>query len=205
MTERTADWERWQEEWKRGGSSQATVTAGLRQTAKARRGLFISWLIESAIGSASLLLVILALQHAANALEAGLGLAVGLGISIAWVQRILLRRREHASETAASDDYLVAIRKLRRRQMRLAQFVWIVVTLDFVFLIPWWVIGSRVHSRRLTDLGSVLIMWVPIVGFIALFVWSFRLRRNAELEMEEIDRVRADDRDGSDAEIEESV
>ena len=195
MTERKADWERWQEEWQRGGSAQATVTAGLRQTAKARRGLFISWLIESAIGSASLLLVILALGHAGNAFEAGLGLAVGLGIGIVWVQRILLRRREHASETAASDDYLVAIRNLRSRQMRLAQFIWIVLGLELVFLIPWWVIGSRFHSRRLTDFGSVLSMWVPIVGFIALFVWSVRLRRKADLEMKDIDRLREEYRD----------
>lgn len=195
MSERTADWERWQEEWKRGGSAQATVTAGLRQTAKARRGLFTSWLIESAIGAASLLLVIVALGHAGNPFEAGLGLAVGLGIGIVWVQRILLRRREHASETAASDDYLVAIRNLRSRQMRLAQFIWIVLGLELVFLIPWWVIGSRFHSRRLTDFGSVLSMWVPIVGFIALFVWSVRLRRKADLEMKDIDRLREEYRD----------
>ena len=195
MTERKADWERWQEEWQRGGSAQATVTAGLRQTANARRGLFISWLIESAIGAASLLLVIVALGHAGNPFEAGLGLAVGLGIGIVWVQRILLRRREHASETAASDDYLVAIRNLRSRQMRLAQFIWIVLGLELVFLIPWWVIGSRFHSRRLTDFGSVLSMWVPIVGFIALFVWSVRLRRKADLEMKDIDRLREEYRD----------
>ena len=147
MTERGADWDRWQDEWQRGGSAQANVIAGLRLTSKARRELLLSWLIESAIGSASLLLVILALRHAGNAFEAGLGLAAGLGIGIAWAQRILLRRREHASETAVSDDYLVAIRDLRRRQMRLAQFVWIVLSLDLVFLIPWWLIGSRVHSR----------------------------------------------------------
>jgi NADH:ubiquinone oxidoreductase subunit 3 (subunit A) len=124
-----------------------------------------------------------------------LGLAVGLGIGIVLAQRILVRRREHASETAASDHYLVAICNLRSRQMRLAQFIWIVLGLELVFLIPWWVIGSRVHSRRLTDFGSVLSMWVPIVGFILLFVWSARLRRRADLEMKEIDRLREEYRD----------
>lgn len=195
MTERRADWDRWQDEWQRGGSGQANVIAGLRLASKARRELILSRLIESAIGSASLLLVIMALRHAGNALEVGLGVAVGLGIGIVWAQRILLRRREHASETAVSDDYLVAIRNLRRRQMRLAQFVWIVLSLDLVFLIPWWLIGSRVHSRRLTDLGSVLTMWVPIMGFIALFVWSLRLRRKARLEITDIDRLREEYRE----------
>jgi len=201
MTERGADWDRWQDEWQRGGSAQANVVAGLRLTAKARRELFLSQLIDSAIGSASLLLVILALRHAGNTFEAGLGLAVGLGIGIVWAQRILLRRREHASETAVSDDYLVGIRNLRRRQMRLAQFVWIVLTLDIIFLIPWWVIGSRVHSRRLTDLGSVWTMWVPIMGFIALFAWSFRLRHRAHLEVTDIDRLREEYRDEPRVEI----
>jgi hypothetical protein len=201
MTESRADWERWQEEWQRSGSAQERVTAGLRLTAKARRELLLSRLIESAIGSASLLLVILALRHAGNPFEAGLGLSVGLGIGIVWVQRILLRRRERASETAVSDDYLVAIRNLRRRQMRLAQFVWIVLTLDIIFLIPWWVIGGRVHSRRLTDLGSVLTMWLPIMGFIALFAWSLRLRRRAHLEVTDIDRLRNEYRDEPGAEI----
>lgn len=201
MTERRADWERWQEEWQRGGSSHATVTAGLRQTAKARRGLLFSWSIESAIGSASLLLVILALRHAGNAFEGGLGLAVGVGIGVVWAQRILLRRREHASETAVSEDYLVAIQTLRIREMRLAEFVWIVLSLELVFLIPWWVIGTRFHSRRLTDLGSLLTMWLPIVGFVALFVWSLRLRRRADLEIQDIDRMRDEYRDESGAEI----
>jgi hypothetical protein len=201
MTERRPDWDRWQDEWRRGGSAQATVSAGLRLTSKARHELLLSWLLESAIGSASLLLVILALRHAGNAFEAGLGLAAGLGIGIIWVQRILLRRREHASETAASDDYLVAIRHLRRRQMRLAQFVWIVLSLELVFLIPWWLIGSRVHSRRLTDLGSVLTMWVPILGFIALFAWSVRLRRRSRLEITDIDRLREEYREEPRAEI----
>jgi NADH:ubiquinone oxidoreductase subunit 3 (subunit A) len=201
VTERRADWDRWQDEWQRGGSAHATVSAGLRLTSKARRELLLSWLIESAIGSASLLLVILALRHAGNPFEAALGLAVGLGIGIVWIQRILLRRREHASETAASDDYLVAIRNLRRRQMRLAQFVWIVLSLEIVFLIPWWLVGSRVHSRRLTDLGSVLTMWVPIMGFIALFAWSVRLRRKSHLEITDIDRLREEYREEPRSEI----
>jgi hypothetical protein len=68
-----------------------------------------------------------------------------------------------------------------------------------VFLIPWWVIGSRVHSRGLTDVGSVVTMWLPVLGFVALFVWSLRLRRRAHLEVQDIDRMRAEYRDEPDA------
>jgi len=193
MTERKTDWERWQDEWRLGGSSQANVTAALRQLAKARRELFLTWMIESAIGSASLLLIIFALRHAASPFEAGLGLAVGVSIAIVWVQRIIIRQREHASDVASSAEYLVAIRSLRRRQMRLAQFIWIALAFELVFLIPWWVIGSRVHSRRITNIGSLLTMWVPILGFAALFVWSLRLALRARRETREIDRVSNED------------
>jgi hypothetical protein len=200
MTEPRVDWERWQEEWQRGGSSQATVTAGLRQAAKARRELLFVQVIETVVGSVSVLLVALALNHAGNPFQAALGLAVGVGIGLIWAQRILMRRREHASKTAVSDDYLMQIRSLRVRQIRLAKFVWLVLVLDLVFLIPWWVIGNRVHSRRLTDLGAVATIWLPILGFLALFVWSLQLRRRAQLEVHDIDRMRTEYRDEPDAE-----
>jgi hypothetical protein len=79
--------------------------------------------------------------------------------------------------------------------VRLAQFIWIALAFELVFLIPWWVIGSRVHSRRITNIGSLLTMWVPILGFAALFVWSLRLALRAQRETREIDRVRDEDRE----------
>jgi MFS superfamily sulfate permease-like transporter len=191
MTERPADWGRWQDEW-RGGSAQASVTDTLRLTAKARREQLFLWLIESVIGGAALLAVIFALMHSHNSYEVALGLIVGLGIGIVWLERILLRRREYAAETAVSDDYLAAMRSVRAREVRLAQFVLIVLSLELIFLIPWWVVGSRVHSRRITDFGSLLTMWLPIAVFVALFVWSLRLRRRAQLEMRAIDSMRAE-------------
>jgi hypothetical protein len=192
MTERSADWGRWQDEWRRGGSAQATVTAALLLAAKARREQLFLWLIESAIGGAALLAVVFALMHSHNSYEVALGLIVGLGIGIVWFERILLRRREYGAETAISDYYLAAMRSVRAREVRLAQFVWIVLSLELIFLIPWWVVGSRVHSRRPTDFGSLLTMWLPIVVFVALFIWSFRLRRRAQLEMSAIDAMRAE-------------
>jgi hypothetical protein len=35
-------------------------------------------------------------------------------------------------------------------------------------------------------------MWLPIVVFVALFIWSFRLRRRAQLEIRAIDAMRAE-------------
>jgi NADH:ubiquinone oxidoreductase subunit 3 (subunit A) len=192
MTDRSPDWGELRDEWLRGGSAQGTVAAPLRLAAKARREQFFLWLIESAIGGAALLAVVFALIHSHNAYEVALGLIVGLGIGTVWIERTLLRRRQHAAETTMSDDYLTGMRQVRAREVRLAQFVWIVVSLELIFLIPWWVVGSRVHSRRPTDFGSLLTMWLPIVVFVALSVWSFRLRRRAQLEMSAIDAMRAE-------------
>ncbi|MGH7490598.1 MAG: hypothetical protein ACREMY_34045, partial [bacterium] len=176
---------------------QATVTGALRLAAKARREEFFSRIVESAIGGAALLAVVFALMHSHNSYEVALGLIVGFGIGIVWVERILLRKRQYAAETAISDDYLTVTRSVRAGEVRLAQFVWIVLSLELIFLIPWWVIGSRVHSRRLTDPGSLLTMWLPIVAFVVLFIWSLSLRRGARLEISAIDAMRAEYRGAS--------
>jgi len=52
------------------------------------------------------------------------------------------------------------------------------------------VIGSRVHHRSLTDPGSWQTVWLPIVGMVALFVWSLRLRARARAELRAIARLR---------------
>ncbi len=195
MTEPNSDWGRWQDEWQRGDSRQLPVTAGLRQVAKARREFLLIHVVEALIGFASVLLLALALKHVANPFQAALGVAVGAGIGLIWAQRIVHRRQEYASATAASVNYLASLRAVRERQIRLARFVWLVIALDVVFLIPWWVIGSRVHARKITDVGSALPVWLPIAGFIALLVWSLGLRRNARKEIGAIDQVTTGDRD----------
>ncbi|HEY1953701.1 MAG TPA: hypothetical protein VGG76_12930, partial [Gemmatimonadaceae bacterium] len=176
----------------RGEGSPATPGGALRLAAKARRLELFSRLIEGAISGIALLAVIFALRHSHNPLEAAIGLVVGLAIGIVWLERILLRRVQFEAQSGISDDYLSAMRRVRVRESRLGQFVWIVLSLELIFLIPWWVVGSRVHSRRLTDPGSLLTMWLPIAVFVALFIWSLRLGRRAKLEIKAIDAMRAE-------------
>jgi hypothetical protein len=64
--------------------------------------------------------------------------------------------------------------------------------MELIFFIPWWVIGSRVHSRRITNAGSLLTMWLPIVVMLALYVWAFRLRAAGTRDVEAIERLEAD-------------
>jgi len=96
---------------------------------------------------------------------------------------------------AGSAQHLEVIGSVRRQEVRLAHFIWIVLPLELAFLTPWWVIGSRVHHRSLTDVGSWQTVWLPIVGMVALFVWSLRLRRRARAELRDIELLRAQYRD----------
>jgi drug/metabolite transporter (DMT)-like permease len=192
MTHQSMDWEVLQQEWQRGGSSDAEVATALERLSRARRGLRFTWLAETVIGVSSLVFVMMALRHAHNPLVATLGVIVCVGNAIVWAQRVALRRREQASASAPGIDYLAAIRRLLIRQIRLAEFAWAVLTMELIFFIPWWVIGSRVHSRRITNAGSLLTMWLPIVVMLALYVWAFRLRAAGTRDVEAIERLEAD-------------
>ena len=191
MTEQGMDWQRLQQEWQRGGTSQPALVTAFQRLSRARRGLLFIWIAESVIGASSLFFVMMALRHAANPLVAVLGVLVSVGNAIVWAQRIIMRRRERDSESASGHDYLAAMRRRRLRQVRLAEFVWIVLTMELAFFIPWWVIGSRVHSRRITDAGSLLTMWLPILVILALYAWAFRLRAASRREVRVIDRLDA--------------
>jgi hypothetical protein len=189
MTANDRDWQRWQHDFGDAGTARPHENDLSRHAVRARRNLVLTWLIESAVGTGSLLLIIFALRHAASSYEAGLGLSVGIVIALVWTQRIAARRQEYASDAANSIDYLTAMRRLARRRIQLALFIWFALALELVFLIPWWIIGSRVHSRRITNIGSLLTMWIPIVGFVALLAWALRLGLRARREVGELYRV----------------
>jgi len=199
MSERPSpgDWERWQGEWQRTEHAEPMARTAREQIARGRRELLVARLVESAVAGAAILITAAALRHAGNRLEAGLGLVVGVGIAALWLQRIRLRAREHAAVAASSPKHLAALTRVRLQQIRLAHFIWIVLALELVFLTPWWVIGNRVHHRTFTDLGSWLSVWLPIAGIVALFVWSWRLRRRARAELEAIEQLRTQYRDPS--------
>jgi hypothetical protein len=185
----------WTDAWQRTTDSPAATREVSRRLARARLESIVVRIIEGTVATSALALVALALTHAGNALEAALGAFVGLAISAIWIQRGRIRFREQAGGVANTVEYLLVLRHTRHQRMRLAEFVWIVVVLDFVFLIPWWIIGSRFHHRGLTDAGTWISMWLPILGFIALCLWALRVWRSARRELDEVDRLYASYRD----------
>ncbi|OLC06970.1 MAG: hypothetical protein AUH41_11430 [Gemmatimonadetes bacterium 13_1_40CM_66_11] len=197
MSERSSpgDWEQWQAEWQRAGKADAAAQDAPRQIARARRALAGTRLIESVVAGVAILVTAAALRHAGNAFEAALGLVVGAGIAALWIQRIRLREREDAAVATSSPQHLAVLGSVRRQEVRLAHSIWIVLALELTFLTPWWIVGTRVHHRTLTDPGSWMTVWLPILGMVALFVWSLRLRRRARAELRAIERLRAQFRD----------
>jgi hypothetical protein len=185
----------WTDTWQRTTESPAATREVSRRLARARRENIVVRIIEGAVAVSAVALVALALMHAANLFEAGLGMFVGGAIVAIWIQRGRIRRREQSGDIASSVEYLLVLRRSRQKRMRLAEFVWIVVVLDIVFLIPWWIIGSRFHHRGFTDTGTWISMWLPILGFIALILWALGVWRTARRELAEVDRLYASYRD----------
>ena len=138
MSERSspADWERWQDEWQRSEGPEAVARDATRQIARGRRELLVARLVESAVAGAAILITAAALRHAGNPFEAGLGLVVGSCIAALWIKRIRLREREDSAVAAGSAQHLEVLGSVRRQEVRLAQFIWIVLPLELAFLTP---------------------------------------------------------------------
>ena len=183
-------WESWEAEWRRAGSADTVAQSAPRYLARARLRLVFTRLIENVVAAAAILITAAALRHAGNAFEAGLGLVVGIAIGALWIQWARIRDREDAGVATSSPHHLAVLESVKRQEIRLAHFIWIVLPLELAFLTPWWVIGSRVHHRTFTDPRSWETVWLPIVGMLALLAWSVRLRGRARAELKSIERLR---------------
>jgi hypothetical protein len=183
-------WESWEADWRRAGSADTVAQSAPRYLVRARLRLVFARLIENMVAAAAILITAAALRHAGNAFEAGLGLVVGMAIGALWIQWARIRDREDAGVATSSPQHLAVLESVKRQEIRLAHFIWIVLPLELAFLTPWWVIGSRVHHRTFTDPRSWETVWLPIVGMLALFAWSVRLRGRARAELKSIERLR---------------
>ncbi len=135
MSERPSpgDWERWQGEWQRSEDAEPVARHAREQIARGRRELLVARLIESAVAGAAILITAAALRHAGNPFEAGLGLVVGSCIAALWIQRMRLREKEDTAVAAGSAQHLAVLGSVRRQEVRLAHFIWIVLPLELAF------------------------------------------------------------------------
>jgi hypothetical protein len=183
VSARDVDWDALRTEWARGGDAASAEASAGRQMVRARRAAFVGQVVEAGIAATGIALVGLALLHAANPLHAMLGLVVGAGIGGAWLWPRDLTRQEQSSFEASASDNVRMLRAVRHRQAQAATFIWIVIALDLVFLIPWWVAGSRVHARSLTDPGTFETVWLPLFAMMSLALWAARSRSRARHDL----------------------
>jgi hypothetical protein len=183
------DWAEWQRDWRAAGGAASSQAAADASLAKARIALILTPLVEAGLAGGALAVTGLALYHAAAAFELAIGFVVAASIAILWSRRVASRRNEHAAAAAGSVDYLTFLRSVRAQQVRLARFVWIVLSLELAFLTPWWIRGSRIHPRTITSVSAWMTMYLPIVIIIALYVWAERMRRAAVADAAQLDHA----------------
>jgi hypothetical protein len=186
------EWEQWESQWRTERTSPDELAAMLERTTRARRGIVVVRSLSILLAVAALAVVIAALRHAANAFEAALGLVVGVGIAAVWLMDAANQRDARAGAEAPTNEYRSTRRALCIRQDRFARLGWIVVTLDLIFLIPWWIGGIAVHGGGF-HLAQVLTVWGPLVLMAGFVAWTISLRRRARAELARLSATEAGD------------
>lgn len=195
------EWERWRDAWRRedregpGLLDGAEVERLAGEADRARRSLAV-------VVAAELLLVIAAigglgaaLWHAAHLVETILAVSAALTIVVVWAVHASARRRERSSAGASPAEYLSVLQRLRRRQLRFAGFVRVVIALELVFLVIWWIGGLSVHRAAPGAPITIAGFWTPLLVMLSLFAWTVRLRRTSRAELERLDALELQSRD----------
>jgi hypothetical protein len=127
-----------------------------------------------------------AIRHAANAVEATLGIgAVVIVVGVAAF-RGWNRHAEHTALGASVREFDDAARSLRRAELRFALFLWLVLGVECAFAAVWWYGGIEVHHGALTPI-AIGMLWVPLAVVVLTLVWSIRLRATARRELDRLD------------------
>ena len=180
MTQPHDSWDSLRSAWHSGAGdaslrvARATVAAAMRRSLVARTALVM--LTTGMIAGA--------LLHAADPVESALGLMTGAAAAAAWWSSSVTGRRTHAALAAAGDDYRALRAGILRAQIRYCRFVQLLLALQLVFFVPWWIGGFAVH-RAEWPFGAVMLLafWIPLAGMVALFSWARRQLRTARREL----------------------
>jgi hypothetical protein len=180
------DWDRWSDAWLAEHVTDTELARLIERTARTRRAIVGMRALSLAIAVVALAAVGAALYHAASALEVVLGVAVAVGICVAWIIDSLNQRsaHEHADEPPA--QYQMLRRALSVRRIRFARLLWTLAALDLVFLFPWWAGGMRYHGFgfRLVHLTS---LWGPLALIVGAVIAAARIRARGVDELTSID------------------
>ena len=176
------DWDRWRGSWQQPELGSIELEEAMARFQRAKRREATVRVAEWTIVAVAIAFPIAAMRHAANALEATLGIGavvVVLGIAIfrAWN-----RRAERAALGTSAREFDSAVRGLRLAELRFVRFLWLVLGLEGVFFAIWWYGGLAIHDGW-TSLLAIGSLWLPLLGAALVLVWSLRLRADALREL----------------------
>ena len=167
-----------------GAPDAALVTASIRKAERMRARLDV---VRAAVALAAVGGLVAAVIHAVDFREAMTALAAGVAIVVSWVVFSSSERRQRDLLPAPAEAYVAARIGLLRSQRRLLWFIWLVLALDLVFLVPWLASGIGIHLGEQASGRMLLLLWFPLGVLIAFAVWTVRRLRVIGLELAVLD------------------
>jgi len=175
MTE-TTDWEQWRSSWQAQIPTRRELDEAIARFERAKRRDTTLRVIEWAVVALGVAFPVAAMGHAANLIEAVLGIgATAIVLGVAGF-REWDRRAERTALGSSALDFDEAVRALRRLELRFVRFLWLVLAVEGVFAAVWWYGGINVHHDVLSPV-AIGMLWLPLIVVAVTVVWSIRLRR----------------------------
>jgi hypothetical protein len=172
--------DRWSElrtAWHKGTPRSARADDTARRVVGVERSRRRAALVRGAVALLAVSGLVAAVVHAANVLELVLAITVGSTIAATWLvsARAEARRRDMLALPAAS--YLAARRAALEAELRGLRFVWVVLALELVFFVPWWIGGLFAHAGALLGALTLSAVFVPAALAVALAIATARRQR----------------------------
>lgn len=184
MTTQPDDWEQWRAAWAK--PSVGNLDAATHRAARARRRIRLLVVVEVLVVAAVVGVIAAAVSHAANPFEVTLAVAAAAGSLLALARQVATRRTEARLLSASLADYPVLLMALRRREIGASRLTMLVVGALLVFLVLWWSGGLTYHRGQAFAPLTIGLFWVPLAGALGLLAWSFKIRRSARDQLEQL-------------------
>ena len=179
---RTNEWDDWRGAWHTSGSTPRELDAAMTRFDQAKRRDSILRVVEWTVVALAVVFPLVAMRHAANVVEATLGIgAVAIVLMVASF-RAWNRRAESAALGASARHFDDAVRSLRRAELRFVRFLWLVLGVEGAFASAWWYGGIEVHHDVLAPI-AVTMLWLPLSVVALTLAWSMRLYADARREL----------------------
>jgi hypothetical protein len=181
MTE-TTEWGQWRGSWQTRAPTSEELDGAMTRFERAMRRYRVMRVAEWAIVVLAVVFPLLAIRHAADAVEATLGIGAAVIVLSVAVFRSWNRHAERVALGTSAREFDEAVRTVRYVELRFTRFLWLVLGVEGVFAAVWWYGGLEVHHGILTSI-AVWMLWVPLAVVVVTLAWSVRLRARAKREL----------------------